>query len=50
MNPGRARGQLSPHRENSQKEKNPVTEYKLNRFTMADAQALVSPATLSGHG
>ena len=42
MNPGRAKARATPTliRENNQKEKNPVTSYKLNRFTMADAQLL----------
>ena len=42
MNPGRAKARATPTliRENNQKEKNPVTSCKLNRFTMADAQLL----------
>jgi hypothetical protein len=42
MNPGRAKARTTPdpHPGNNQKEKNPVTSCKLNRFTMADAQLL----------
>ena len=41
MNPRRAKARTpGPHRETRQKEQTPMTEYKLNHFTMADAQAL----------
>ena len=42
MNPGAGKGpdKTTPIGKNSQEEKNPVTSYELNRFTMADAQLL----------